>query len=95
MPDMQIQIEGDPDGAIATEIEDRLIESLRRNVPQNDSEPLILVARDGPTMIGGLIGSTSYGWLLVKVLWVAEEMRGRGFRQVSRQSVLPVGRAGR
>jgi GNAT superfamily N-acetyltransferase len=29
-------------------------------------------------MIGGLIGSTSYGWLLVKMLWVAEELRGHG-----------------
>jgi predicted N-acetyltransferase YhbS len=75
---MQIQIEGDPDGAFAAEIEDRLIESLRRNLPPNDSEPLTLVARDGPTIIGGLIGSTSYGWLLVNILWVAEEMRGRG-----------------
>jgi GNAT superfamily N-acetyltransferase len=75
---MQIQIEGDPDGAIAAEIEDRLIESLRRNVPQNDSEPLTLVAREGPTIIGGLTGSTSYGWLLVKILWVTEEMRRRG-----------------
>jgi hypothetical protein len=74
---MRIQIEGDPDGTIAAEIEGRLIEALRRNVPSNDSEPITLVARDGPTIIGGLIGSTSYGWLLVKVLWVAEEMRCR------------------
>jgi GNAT superfamily N-acetyltransferase len=26
-----------------------------------------------------LVGSTSYGWLLVKMLWVAEELRGQGF----------------
>ena len=77
-PNIQIQIETDPHGAIAAEIEGRLVEALRRNVPPNDSEPLILVARYGTDIVGGLIGSTSYGWLLVKILWVADEMRRRG-----------------
>jgi GNAT superfamily N-acetyltransferase len=78
MPDLQFQIETDLDGAAAAEIENRLIEALRQNVPPNDSESLIMVAREGPALIGGFVGSTSYGWLLVKVLWVAEQVRRRG-----------------
>jgi hypothetical protein len=45
----------------------------------SDGKPLTLFARGTRgVMIGGLIGSTSYGWLLVKMLWVAEELRGHG-----------------
>jgi GNAT superfamily N-acetyltransferase len=78
LPDIQIQFERDPDGAIIAEIEGRLLEALRQNVPPNDSESLILIARYGPDMVGALIGSTSYGWPLVKMLWVAEHRRRRG-----------------
>src|SRR3712207_6136085 len=72
-------VEEDPTGAIADEVEHRLLEALRQNVPPSDGRPLTLLARNAQgAMTGGLIGSTSYGWLLVKMLWVAEELRGRG-----------------
>ncbi|HGL5238182.1 MULTISPECIES: GNAT family N-acetyltransferase [Burkholderia] len=29
--------------------------------------------------VGGLIGSTGWGWLFVKWLWVAEHVRGQGY----------------
>lgn len=77
--DIRIEVEDDPSGALADEIGRRLTEVLRRNVPPSDATPLILLAREeGGTEVGGLVGSTSYGWLLVKMLWVAEEFRGRG-----------------
>ena len=47
-------------------------------MPPNDSESLILVARHETDIVGGLIGSTSYGWLLVKIVWVAEHRRRCG-----------------
>jgi predicted N-acetyltransferase YhbS len=78
LSDIQVEAESDPDGAIAATIEDRLIEALRQNVPPNDSEPLILLARKETTIVGGLVGATSYGWLLVKMLWVAAAVRRRG-----------------
>jgi GNAT superfamily N-acetyltransferase len=78
LPNIQIEVESDPDGAIAATIEDRLIEALRQNVPPSDSEPLVLLARQGTAIVGGLVGTTSYGWLLVKMLWAAKEMRRRG-----------------
>ena len=74
-----IAAENDPNRAIADEVERRLLEALRQNVPASDGKELTLVARDlQGVMIGGLIGSTSYGWLLVKMLWVAEQCRGHG-----------------
>jgi GNAT superfamily N-acetyltransferase len=75
---IRITVEPDP-GAFAAELEERLLTSLRRNVPATDYAPLGLLARDGSgRVVGGLSGGTSYGWLLVKILWVAEEFRGRG-----------------
>lgn len=75
---IEIRIEADPDHSLAGEIEEHLIASLRSNTPPNDSEPLTLIARSGSTIVGGLAGATSYGWLLIKVLWVSEEARRRG-----------------
>jgi predicted N-acetyltransferase YhbS len=77
---MIIKLEEDPNGTLADEVERKLLEALRQNVPPSDGKPLTLVARDlHGSMVGGLVGSTSYGWLLVKMLWVAEELRGQGF----------------
>ena len=73
-----IIVEDDADGAIAHELDHRLVEALRQNVPPNDAQQLTLAARRGGDLIGGLVGSTSYGWLLVKMLWVAEGERGQG-----------------
>jgi hypothetical protein len=68
---IDIGVEDDPSGAIADELEQKLVEVLRQNTPPSDARPLTLLARDArQAMIGGLIGSTSYGWLLVKMLWV-------------------------
>jgi GNAT superfamily N-acetyltransferase len=79
-PLITITLEEDPNGALANEVERKLLEALRQNVPPSDGKPLTLAARDLlGSMVGGLVGSTSYGWLLVKMLWVAEELRGQGF----------------
>ena len=74
-----ITTEEDPSGILAVEVECKLLEALRRNVPPSDGKPLTLIARNlQADMVGGLVGSTSYGWLLVKMLWVAEGLRGQG-----------------
>jgi hypothetical protein len=57
-----IAAENDPNGDIAGQVERRLPEALRQNVPPSNGTALTLVARDlQGAMIGGLIGSTSYG----------------------------------
>ena len=76
--DITIVTERDAHAAIAHEIDGRLVEALRQNVPPNDAQQLTLVVRRGGDLVGGMVGATSYGWLLVKMLWVAEGERGRG-----------------
>lgn len=41
--------------------------------------PLSIVIRnDNGNIIGGLVGSTYWNWFDVKLLWIAEDFRGRG-----------------
>jgi predicted N-acetyltransferase YhbS len=78
LPDIRITVEPDPD-TFAAEIETRLLDSLKQNVPASDYAPFGILARDSEgTILGGLIGGTSYGWLLIKNLWVAEDLRCQG-----------------
>ena len=78
LSDIRIAVAPDP-GPFAREIETRLLDSLRQNVPAGDYAPFGILARDSEgAILGGLIGGTSYGWLLIKILWVAEDLRGQG-----------------
>jgi len=78
LSDIRLTVEADPD-AFAEEIEARLLASLRQNIPASDYAPFGIVARNAEGVIlGGLIGGTSYGWLLVKMMWVAGDARGQG-----------------
>lgn len=67
------------DPKLAGTIEAELLRSLRATLPQSDNQGFLLSARseDG-NLAGGLTASTSYGWLLIKTVWVAEAQRGRG-----------------
>jgi hypothetical protein len=65
--------------AVADEIESQLLASLRRDSAQASNIQFGIIARhkDG-MLLGGLIASTSYGWLLIKLLWITKSARGRG-----------------
>lgn len=65
---------------VAKDIETALLTDLRHLAPQgrNDEISLSVALKDG-TLVAGLSGSTSYGWLLIKVLWVAPEIRRQGY----------------
>lgn len=68
------------DAEAAAFIENELLKSLRSELPQSHNSSLVLTLRDeADSVVGGLTASTSYGWLLVKVLWVSDAYRGRGF----------------
>jgi len=64
---------------VAKVIEQELLLSLAKLNTQTQNSTLVMTAEsDDGQMIGGLSGSTSYGWLLVKVLWVSEGFRNSG-----------------
>ncbi len=54
-------------------IEARLLQALRTELPQANNTGFVLAGQDaGGQVVAGLVGSTSYGWLLVKCLWVSD-----------------------
>jgi len=65
---------------VAKDIEAALLADLRHRAPQGRNEAITLSVSDADgTLVAGLSGSTSYGWLLIKVIWVAPEMRRQGY----------------
>ena len=77
-PGLKINVELDP-ATVGGEIEGHLLASLGGHAAQGDRARFGVIARDEDArLLGGLIGSTSYGWLLVKMLWVTEAARGCG-----------------
>ena len=70
-------------GEVDRDIEDRLIEAVRRFndgiLGAERSRPLAALARDADgELAGGVSGRTLYGWLLIHVVWVREDLRGTG-----------------
>ncbi|MEZ0277478.1 MAG: GNAT family N-acetyltransferase [Roseimicrobium sp.] len=46
--------------------------------PEHDSKPLVLLAREGDTVIGGLIATTQFSWLRISIMATHPDWRGRG-----------------
>ena len=70
----QIDAEG-----VENEIEQSLLKALRDSQPQSVNRSFNIVANDNDgCMVAGLTGGTSYGWLLIKTLWVSNSYRQCG-----------------
>jgi len=64
---------------VAKTIETELLAAIARINTQAENESLVIAARaEDEPLAGGVVGETSYGWLWVKLLWVAEPYRGDG-----------------
>lgn len=60
-------------------LEAKLLESLRSETEQSINTSFELVERDqSDKIIGGLVASVSYGWLLVKIVWIDKAYRNKG-----------------
>ncbi len=68
-----------PDPAAIQAVRDGLIAYNRVQAPDVAFQPLSIVLRD-PTgrVVGGLLGATYWGWLVIQVLWVDDGLRGHG-----------------
>jgi GNAT superfamily N-acetyltransferase len=52
----------------------------RQQTGDNRFERLCFVLRaPDETIVGGVIGEIYYGWLYIDLLWVQDELRGRGY----------------
>lgn len=64
---------------VAGEIEDALLNSLADlNEQSVNSSVVMTVNDDDGLLMAGISGFTSYGWFLVKLLWVSDIHRGSG-----------------
>jgi len=75
---MVILIE-ESDSVVAEALESRLLEALQKALVQSENTNFVISARsDQNVLIGGITASTSYGWMLIKVLWVDDLHRMKG-----------------
>jgi len=64
---------------VSKDIEDALLASLALSNAQTTNTTIVLTKRDpSGQLLAGVSGITSYGWLLVKLLWVHEDHRKTG-----------------
>ena len=64
---------------LARDIEAQLLSDLRQQLPQSENRQFIFSATgDTGTLVGGVTANTSYGWLLIKTLWVHKDYRRLG-----------------
>ena len=78
---MQFEIveEHEDGGEVSAEIRRGIREADPPQVGPRNWAPFCLSLRDAAgTLVGGLYGATTWGWLLVDGLWVAEGLRRRG-----------------
>lgn len=68
----------DADKSMAATLESELLSSLVNELPQAINTNFVLAAHQHTKLLGGICATTSYGWLLIKVLWVNEEYRRSG-----------------
>jgi len=74
---MKIRIE--TDDTAAGFVEQQLLNSLRQDLAQSNNARFVLVAKtDQDRLVAGLVANASYGWLLIKALWVEEAQRRQG-----------------
>jgi GNAT superfamily N-acetyltransferase len=74
--DLVISVEPEPAEAAREAVLNGLRAYNRRHAEAPDFQPLVLAARDGDAVIGGLVGMIGWRWLYVDLLWVADEYRG-------------------
>ena len=77
---MPLQTIQSADPLVAEDIETALLADLQQSASQGQNETIALsVNAANGQLVAGLVGSTSYGWLLIKVLWVTVELRRQGY----------------
>lgn len=80
MPDRPIRMEMPPDEADRRELVAHLLEYSASRFGDPEATPVGFFLRDEEgEMEGGLTGNYRWRWLYVDMLWVREDLRGRGY----------------
>jgi GNAT superfamily N-acetyltransferase len=81
-PACSISIERDPRPEDIHLINEGLRAYNRRFAPDDHFSPLVILLRDrDQTLVGGLLGTTYWGWLHIDILWLTETVRRQGYGQ--------------
>jgi GNAT superfamily N-acetyltransferase len=75
-----LALEDQPASDDCAVIERGLVEhAVAQGIEPRNHRSLTILARDGDgRVVGGLVGTTVWGWLQVTQLWVADAIRGEG-----------------
>src|SRR5690242_8173991 len=74
--DYAISLEAAPDPAAVAGIRAGLSAFNRRHAGDDSFDPITLLVRDAHgVVVGGLLGGTYWGWLVVEILWLEQAAR--------------------
>jgi ribosomal protein S18 acetylase RimI-like enzyme len=75
---LSLSVFSEADNSGAAAVASSLAAEVATDFGPRDETPLSIVARQGDTVIGGLNGSTHWGWCYIRHLWVHDDWRRRG-----------------
>lgn len=78
-PMISLSLEDSPNPADLQSLSQRLDVFNLQQVGYADAKPLTILARnEAGELVGGIVGTTYWGWLAIDLLWVDEKVRGEG-----------------
>jgi ribosomal protein S18 acetylase RimI-like enzyme len=85
-----ISVSSDTENSGAAHVASSLAAEIAADFGPRDESPLSIVAREGDTVVGGLNGSSHWGWCYIRHLWVHPDWRrrGLGYRLVAEAEAL-------
>lgn len=75
---MQLDVLQDPSHDEVQQVVERLVAWNLTVAPPEEHRKLVVLARDGSALVGGVAGHTHWNWLFVSHIWVADTHRGTG-----------------
>ncbi len=76
---VQVQVQDQSGTVEARLIQEQLkIYNHEKVAPDQHRELIVSVRDEDNTLAGGLVGSTNWGWLYIRLLWVSDHFRGQG-----------------
>jgi GNAT superfamily N-acetyltransferase len=75
-----ISLDVQPNEADVDKIRRRLWDYNKEMAGDDGYRPLAIFLRDASgAIVGGICGSTYWNWMAIDLLWISEELRGRGY----------------